>query len=116
MYWRGNGSSKCRTNVRNAIEKATNSTKETGLLTYLSACMAHDKLFGMTAESEAINFSRFLYIITELDQVNISWSFYALEHYYDTITREWKRGDHNIKNQALNMPRNLENIYEVIPK
>ena len=89
---------------------------ETGLLTYLSACMAHDKLFGLTAESEAITFSRFLYIITELDQVNISWSFYALEHYYDTITREWKRGDHNIKNQALNMPRNLENIYEVIPK
>ena len=75
MYWRGNGSSKCRTNVRNAIEKATNSTKETGLLTYPSACMAHDKLFGMTAESEAINFSRFLYIITELHQVNISWSF-----------------------------------------
>ena len=75
MYWRGNGSSKCRTNVRNAIEKATNSTKETGLLTYLSACVAHDKLFGMTAESEAISFSRFLYIITELHQVNISWSF-----------------------------------------
>ena len=42
--------------------------------------------------------------------------FYALEHFYDTITREWKRGNQNIKNQALNMPRNLENIYEVIPK
>ena len=73
VYWRGNGSSKCRTNVRNAIEKATNSTKETGLLTYFSACMAHDNLFGVTTESEAINFARF--IITELQQVNMSGPF-----------------------------------------
>ena len=90
VYWRGNGSSKCRTNVRNAIEKATNSTKETGLLTYFSACMAHDNLFGVTTESEAINFARF--IITELQQVNISWSFYALEHYYDTKRANKREG------------------------
>ncbi|KAL9985175.1 hypothetical protein ACROYT_G007545 [Oculina patagonica] len=112
-YWKGDGVPEGQQNVKNAIEEATNFTKDSGLKTYLGAWMPQDNKGGDLNEDEVINFARFF--VTELKSVNIPWSLNVLDRYYDTKEKTWLTEKQEIKGRRLNMSRVLDNIREVMP-
>ena len=112
-YWSGNGYPKGQENVKKAINKATNFTKESKLRTYLGAWMPQDNKCGDLNEDEVISFARFFVI--ELSSVNIPWSLNVLDRYYDTKEKTWLTEKQCIKERNLNMSKVLDNIREVMP-